>query len=368
MAYLTLNKEKLKYNYQKIDRFFEEHDIDWSVVAKVLCGNKKYLEQVIDLGVKQICDSRLSNLEMIKSIDPTIETIYIKPPAKANIARIVEFADISFNTEFETIKLLSLAAKEFNKTHKIVVMVELGELREGVMREQFVEFYSKVFTLPNIEVMGIGANLTCLYGVLPNQDKLIQLCLYKELVEAKFKRKISYVSGGTSVTIPLIKKGLLPSGINHFRVGETFYLGTDVYHNTVLESMHNDVFKLCAEIIELTEKPMIPTGEFGLNLTGETPVFDQKNAGINSYRAIVDIGLLDIEVKHLSPVDPTMEIVGASSDMTIIDLGSNLQQYKVGDTIEFKVDYMGLLRLMNSTYIEKMFEDEVNVFQLAYQN
>src|SRR5690606_19218789 len=101
-------------------------------------------------------------------------TIYIKPPAKANIARIVESADISFNTEFETIKLLSLAAKEINKTHKIVVIVELGELREGVMREQFVDFYSKVFTLPNIEVVGIGANLTCMYGVLPNQDKLIQ--------------------------------------------------------------------------------------------------------------------------------------------------------------------------------------------------
>src|SRR5690606_41195622 len=139
MAYLTLNKEKLKYNYQKLDRFFIEHDIDWSVVAKVLCGNKKYLEQVIDLGVKQICDSRLSNLEMIKSIDPAIETIYIKPPAKANIARIVEFADISFNTEFETIKLLSQAAGEQGKLHKIMVMIELGELREGVMRDQFVD-------------------------------------------------------------------------------------------------------------------------------------------------------------------------------------------------------------------------------------
>ncbi len=368
MAYLTLNKEKLKYNYQKLDKFFTEHNIFWSIVAKVLCGNKKYLEQVIDLGIRQICDSRLSNLEMIKSIDPSVETIYIKPPAKANIARIVESADISFNTEFETIKLLSLAAKEINKTHKIVVMVELGELREGVMREQFVDFYSKVFTLPNIEVVGIGANLTCMYGVLPNQDKLIQLCLYKELVEAKFKRKISYVSGGTSVTIPLIKEGLLPSGINHFRVGETFYLGTDVYHNTVLESMQSDVFKLCAEIIELTEKPMIPTGEFGLNLIGETPVFDQKNAGVSSYRAIVDVGLLDIEVNHLNPIDPTMEIAGASSDMIVMDLGSNSKQYKVGDTIEFRVDYMGLLRLMNSTYIEKMFEDEIKVFELAYQN
>jgi len=368
MAYITLNKKKLKDNYLELDKFFGDKNIEWAVVAKMLCGNEKYLQEVINLGIKQICDSRLTNLETIKSIDPDIETVYIKPPAKANIARIVEFADISFNTEFETIKLLSSAAQDMGKTHKIVVMIELGELREGVMRDQFIDFYSKIFELPNIEVIGIGANLTCMYGVLPNQDKLIQLCLYKELVEAKFNRKIPFVSGGTSVTIPLIQKDLLPAGVNHFRVGETLYFGTDVYHNTVFETMHNDVFKLCAEIIELTEKPMIPQGEFGVNLTGDTPVFDQKNIGLNSYRAIVDVGLLDIEVNHLEPIDTTMEIAGASSDMIVMDLGTNSKQYKVGDTIEFKMDYMGLLRLMNSNYIEKEFEGELKVVELEYQN
>jgi len=368
MAYITLNKKKLEHNYLELDKFFSEKEIKWAVVAKMLCGNEKYLKEVISLGVKQVCDSRLTNLETIKAIDPTIETIYIKPPAKANILRIVESADISFNTEFETIKLLSNAAKELGKLHKIVVMIELGELREGVMREHFVKFYSKIFELPNIEVIGIGANLTCMYGVLPNQDKLIQLCLYKEIIEAKFNRKIPFVSGGTSVTIPLIQNDLLPAGVNHFRVGETLYFGTDVFHNTVFETMHNDVFKLCAEIIELTEKPMVPHGEFGVNLTGEMPTFDQNNVGSTSNRAIVDVGLLDIETNHLEPIDPTMEIAGASSDMIVIDLGNNSKKYKVGDTIEFKMDYMGLLRLMNSNYIEKKFEEEVNVLELEYQN
>lgn len=368
MAFITLNKEKLRYNYEQLQQLFKRNNIEWSVVAKMLCGNEKYLKEVINLGVKQICDSRLPNLEMIKKINPDIETIYIKPPAKANVVRIVEAADISFNTEYETIKMLSLTAKELGKVHKIVVMIELGELREGVMGDQFIDFYSKIFKLPNIEVVGLGTNLTCMYGVLPNQDKLVQLCLYKQLVESKFNRKIPYVSGGTSVTIPLITKGILPKGINHFRVGETLYFGTDVYHNKVFDFMHNDVFKLCAEIIELTEKPMVPTGEFGVNLTGDTPTFDQSNLGNKSYRAIVDVGLLDIEVDHLDPIDKSMEIAGASSDMIVIDLGVNEQKLKVGDLIEFKVDYMGLLRLMNSNYVDKKFEEEIKVFQLAHQN
>src|SRR5690606_14953608 len=124
---------------EELDLFLKKRNISWYVVAKMRCGNGKYGQESSNRGIRQICDCRLSNVEMRKSIEPTIETIYIKPPAKANIDRIVEFADISFNTEFETIKLLSQAAGEQGKLHKIMVMIELGELREGVMRDQFVD-------------------------------------------------------------------------------------------------------------------------------------------------------------------------------------------------------------------------------------
>jgi ornithine racemase len=360
MAYITLNTTKLKENYNHLDKVFKQHNIEWSIVAKMLCGNKKYLEQLIlGLGIKQVCDSRIANLKIIKSISPEIETVFIKPPPKRSAARVVEFADVSFNTEFETIKILSQAAVQQNKLHKIVIMIELGELREGVMREQFMEFYSKVFELPNIQVAGIGTNLTCMYGVLPNHDKLIQLCLYKQLVEAKFNKQIPYISGGSSVTIPLIDKGLLPVGINHFRVGETLFLGTDVYNSQPYDHMHNDVFKLYAEIIELNEKPTIPNGELGQNLMGHVATFDESLSGTSSYRAIVDVGLLDVEEGHIKPVMPDMQIAGASSDMIVMDLGDNPRKLKVGDMVEFSLDYMGILRLMNSDYIDKRFEGDV---------
>jgi len=358
MAFITLNKRKLKDNFDYLNHLFSKHSIEWSVVAKVLCGNHKYLEALIELGIKQICDSRLDNLKAIKSISPDIGTVFIKPPAKRNVARIVEYADISFNTEYETIKLLSKAAVQRGKQHKIVIMIELGELREGVMREQFVDFYERVFRLPNIEVVGIGTNLTCMYGVLPNQDKLIQLCLYKQLVEAKFNKTIPYISGGASVTIPLIEKGLLPTGINHFRVGETLFLGTDVYNSRPFEHMHNDVFKLHAEIIELNEKPVIPNGELGQNLTGHVSSFDENLVGASSYRAIVDVGLLDVEDGHIRPIDPDIEIAGASSDMLVLDLGDNPRNLKVGDQVVFDLDYMGILRLMHSDYIDKRFDED----------
>src|SRR5690606_33012400 len=121
-------------------------------------------------------------------------------------------------------------------------MIAMGELREGVMREDVLSFYDQGFELKNIEEVGIGTNLSNLYGVLRNTDKLIQLTLYKQLIEAKFNRKIPYVSGGSSVTIPLIFQNQLPLGINHFRVGETLYQGTDVYNDTPSNLLEQDVF------------------------------------------------------------------------------------------------------------------------------
>lgn len=353
MAYVTLDIEKLKSNFEYLNTLFAKNGIEWSVVSKLLSGNKLFLTELLKFDIQQLCDSRVSNLKMVKSINPKIETIYIKPPAKRSIAAVVKYADISMNTEFETIKLLSEEAKRQNKMHKIIIMIELGELREGVMGDDLLEFYESVFKLTNIQVVGIGANLTCLYGVLPNHDKLIQLSLYEQLIEAKFDRHIKYVSGGSSVTIPLIFQNLLPKGINHFRVGETLFLGTDVYNNRPFKKMNSDIFKLYSEIIELTEKPMVPDGEMGYNVEGEEFEFDPLNIGEKTHRAIIDIGLLDVEVNHLELVDKNISVAGASSDMIVIDLGKNKKKYKVGDLIEFKLDYMGILRILNSKYIEK---------------
>ncbi len=354
MAFLEMDIKKLKHNFDFLDSLFKSNNIQWAVVSKVLCGNKLFLAELLNLSLKQVCDSRLTNLKNIKSLNDKIETIYIKPPAKREITNIVKYADISVNTEISTIKSLSRAAKKLNKVHKIFIMIEMGELREGVLRDEFIKFYERVFNLENIEIVGIGTNFSCLYGVLPNADKLIQLSLYEQLIEAKFDRTIPFVSGGSSVVIPLLLSKILPKGINHFRVGETLFLGTDIYHNKLVDGMEYNIFKLYAEIIELTEKPSIPSGELGTNVEGKNFEFDTNEIGEESYRAIINLGLLDVDEKHIWSSDKNIEFVGASSDMIVIDLKNNPNNYKVGDLLEFNMDYMGILRLMNSKYIEKV--------------
>lgn len=358
MAHITLNTKKLKDNYNFLNNLFDKRNIEWSVVTKLLCGNTAYLRAVMNLGITQVCDSRIANLRTIKTNYPHIETVFIKPPAERNVRKIVEYADVSFNTSLRTIYALSDAARALEKVHKIVIMIELGELREGVIEDNIIPFYESVFNLPNIEVVGLGTNLTCMYGVLPSYEKLKQLEHYKQLIEERFNKKIPFLTGGASVTIPLIDKNELPVGINHFRVGETLFFGTDVYNNCALPGMHQNLFKLYGEIIELYKKPNIPDGDLGYNLEGEKKEFPDSGTVEDTHRAIVDIGLLDIDINHITPVDEHIRIAGASSDMTVLDLGDNTDNYKTGDKIAFNIDYMGALRLMNSKYVDKRIEGD----------
>jgi ornithine racemase len=356
MAYLNLFRDQLLHNYHFLDELFKSNDIKWGITTKLLCGTKSYLEEVIDLGIKEVHDSRISNLQRIKEIDPATMTVYIKPPPKDTIPDIVRYADASLNTELSTLHALSDEAVKQEKVHKVIIMIEMGDLREGVMREELIDFYGKIFKLPGIEVIGLGTNLNCLHGVLPDGDKLIQLVLYKQIIDLQFNKSIPLVSAGTTVTIPLLLSNQLPAGINHFRVGEALFFGKNLFTGDTIEGMSDSVLELNAHIIEISEKPLVPSGELGVNPQGKVSKVDVSDYGKTAYRAILDIGYLDVQPDYLVPADPSIEISDASSDMMILNVGDNPNDYKVGDLVRFKLEYMGALSLMSSDYIEKKVE------------
>lgn len=357
MAYVKLYRSELEHNYHFLNDLFKKNDIKWGITTKLFCGNSDFLNEVINLGIGEVHDSRISNLRVIKKIDPDTVTIYIKPPPKDAVPDVVKYADISLNTELSTLHELSDEASRQDTTHKVIIMIEMGDLREGVMREDLIEFYEKVFRLPAIEVVGLGTNLNCLHGVMPDGDKLIQLALYKQIIELRFQKSIPLVSGGTTVTIPLLLRNQLPTGVNHFRVGEALFFGKNLFTDGVIEGMSDQVLELYTQIIEISEKPKVPMGELGVNPQGKTTQVAEDDYGKTAYRAIIDIGVLDIQPDYLMPVDDNITITDASSDMLVLDVGTNPKEYKVGDMIRFKLKYMGALGLMSSDYIDKKVAD-----------
>ncbi len=361
MAELIIHSSKIKENIKYLSNYFKEKNIRWSLVTKVFSGDKGFLREILTEDVieniSSIGDSRLTSLKNLREVNPYMKTIYIKPPSKMYADEVVKYADISLNSSLSTIKSLNQAAQKIDKIHQIIIMIELGELREGINRESLMNFYEKVFQLSNIEVIGIGSNLGCMYGVEPTYDKLLQLSLYKELICTKFNKNLDLISGGTSITLPLVEKEMIPTDINHFRIGEAAFFGKSPLDNKPFKELQTDVFEFKANVIELEYKKNVPDGIIGDANIGHTVKFDSKNPSIKSYKAIVDFGLLDVDYHDIDFMDDNLNFVGITSDMLVIDIGKNKdKKYSVGETIGFNPNYMAVARLLNSKFIDKKYQ------------
>lgn len=364
MAELIINASKIKENIQILSDFFNEKNVEWSLITKVFSGDKEFLNNILtkDLiqKINSVGDSRLTSLKNLKAVNPNMKTIYIKPPAATYADEIIKYADITLNSSYSTIRALNDAAAKKNKKHQIIIMIELGELREGVKRDDIIDFYEKVFRLTHIEVIGIGSNLGCMYGIEPNYDKLLQLCLYKELISAKFNKDLPLVSGGTSITLPMLKDNSIPKDINHFRIGEAAFFGITPLNNENFIDLHTDTFEFTANIIELEEKKIVPDGVISDANIGKTADYEDSDYNDESYKAILDFGLLDVDHKDIETKDEKLTFVGITSDMLVIDIGNNRTEdgkikYKVGEKLSFKPNYMAVARLLNSKFIDKKF-------------
>ena len=362
MNSLTIDLEALRHNIKTIDEWVSAHDASWTLVTKSLCGHKATLEALQAIGIRSMADSRLGNLEEIANLEHPIESWYLRLPHMPKIADIVRLTDVSLNSEIETIKALSDEAVRQDRHHGVVIMIELGDLREGVLPGTLADFYTKVFELPNIEVIGIGSNLGCLSGTMPNVDLFAQLGLYREWLELKFDRKIPFISAGTSIALPLLRDGILPKAVNHFRIGESAFLGTDLINGDNLLGLRDDAFTLDVEVVEVKEKSMVPMGETNDMTPFEALEQEGPDPGERAYRAICTIGQVDTEIAGLTPLHPDYRIVGASSDLTVVNVGTDADEVQVGGTIKFRPSYGALVRLMLDKYIDKIVTPNVERF------
>ena len=358
MAHLKIHIDRIIENIEILNDFMKKYHKEWSLVVKVLGNDKNVLSPILKHPVirelHSIAVTHPETLKLIKQLDSEIKTMYIKPPALRNADKIVRFADYSFNTSIATIKALNDAAAKLNIEHNIIIMMEMGELREGIKREGLIPFYKSVFNLPNINVIGIGTNLGCMMGIKPTYDKLIQLVLYGQLLEAKFKQNITLISGASSITLPLLEKDKVPSGINHFRIGEAAFLGTTPLNNKPILNLNTGTFTFEAYIVELYRRDSIPDGEITNAAIGKNIFTESESPSLEpSFKAVLDFGILDVDADNLIPEDKSVSFFGNSSDLSVYDLGTNPNGYKTGDVIRFELKYMAVAKLMYSQFVEK---------------
>ena len=348
MSQVTFNLEALAQNLAAIDARMRQFGLSWTVVTKSLSGNQRVLAALRDLGVRSMADSRLNNLDTIRKSCPENETWYIRPTSLDAASSVVALADVCLISEIDTAHALDRAAAKLGKKQRIFPMFELGDLREGLQPGEILDFFDATTQLKNLKIVGIGGQLGCIAGVAPRQDHVNQLRLYQKLLEDRYNTKLPWLSVGSSIFLPLLDD--VPTSANHFRIGESLFLGTDLINGGTLPWLRDDVVTFSAEIVELKEKSRVPLG-----LTVDAAPFEDEQGQFagqkrpSSQRALLSVGHLDANVHGLNPLQEGVDIAGASSDITVVELPAD-HHYKLGDKLHFRPDYGAFARLMAAPY------------------
>lgn len=348
---LLIDLDKLSHNAKTLRKLCLDHNIEPMVVTKVHCAHPGITKAMIDAGYTMLADSRIENLIELKAMAPNLKRVLLRLPMMSEIDKVTEYANLSLNSEPTSLEALSISSKKKGVTHEVILMVDLGDLREGVLPENLESLVEYTLSLDNLSLVGLGVNLTCYGGVIPDDDNLGQLIALAKNIETRFNMTFKYISGGNSSSLYKLINNTMPENINNLRLGEAIVLGRETAYGEPIENTHNDAFRLETQIIELKEKNSLPIGKIGMDAFGNTPVFVDRGL---MKRAIVAIGRQDVRVEGLTPVDPGVEIIGASSDHLILDVTHSEQDYEVGGVISFNVDYGALLTLMTSKYVEKL--------------
>ncbi len=263
-------------------------------------------------------------------------------------------ADVSFNSELDVIDRLSVSAGLQQRRHAVVLMVELGDLREGIMPRDLLDTVRQVLGMPGVVLCGLGANLACQSGVVPDATNMAELSDLVEVTERTFDVPLRIVSGGNSATLEWALDPCTETArINQLRLGEAILLGREPLHRCEIEGLHTDAFTLVAEVIESKTKPSQPWGELGQTAFGQT--IDRPRVSRDANRVIVSVGRQDIEPSDLSAPSGT-SIIGASSDHLVLDTGTTAPA--VGTELRFGVGYSSLLRSMTSPFVGRLLISE----------
>ena len=275
----------------------------------------------------------------------------------SEVEDVIRITDMSLNSELEVIKALNEEARRQGKLHKIILMAEMGDLREGYWdREELLNVAEYIENkLINIQLVGIGTNVGCYGSILPTVDKLEELVELAEKVEERLGRQLEYIAGGATSSLMRIWDGNIPERVNLLRIGEGILLARDldVFYGYDMSQMYQDVFRLKAEVIEVKDKPTYPIGTIAVDAFGHTPEYVDR--GIRR-RALLAVGKVDYgNPEDLIPMEKGIEILGASSDHTIVDVQDAERDFKVGDIMTFDICYATIVYLTNCRNVHIAF-------------
>lgn len=356
---VTVDLKKLRNNIDQLKARCGEQGVNIVGVIKGCTGIPKCTKVYEEAGCQYIASSRLEQIK--DAIDYGVKGPFmlIRVPMLSEVDDAVRFTEISLNSELEVIKALNAAAAKQNKIHKIIIMVDLGDLREGFWDWDEVSEVALMVEndLDNLELAGVGTNLGCYGSITPTVEKMNDLIECAEMIEKKIGRKLEIISGGASTSLARIFEHDMPERINQLRLGEAIVNAKDSrdLFGYDMSFMFQDAFVLEAEVIEVKDKPSHPIGEISFDAFGMKQEYTDR--GIRR-RALLGLGKVDYAFPDMIyPMEEGIEVLGASSDHTIIDIEDAKRDIRVGDIMKFTLCYATIVYATNSPNVKIFFKE-----------
>lgn len=347
---IEIDLGKIAHNAKTLNKLYGSKGISITGVTKVVCGDPKIADVLVKSGISILADSRIDNIRKMRKAGIQAQFLLQRTPIPSQTELVVRYTDVSLNTELSVIKGLSRSAVKQGITHKIILMVELGDLREGLLPSDLENTVKEIIVLKGIEFVGVGTNLACFGGIEPDEEKMEYLSTIVKNIEEKFGLTLEFVSGGNSANYNWFISTKDIGKINNLRLGESIFLGCETLYRKHIPNLFTDAFTLITEVIESKIKPSVPYGNVHQDAFGNTPKFQDRG---QIRRAILGVGLQDVLVSGLTPM-LDIDILGASSDHIIVD--AKQIELNVGNGVSFNLNYGALLSSMTSPYVIKKYK------------
>lgn len=348
--YISIDLDKIEHNARTIASLCQAHGIVVTGVTKGVGGHPEVAKAMVRGGISSIGESQLENIHRLTAAGVHASYMLLRLPSLSEVEAVVESVDVSLHSELTVLESLSRAARRRGRVHDVLVMVDLGDLREGVWPRDLVPFLRDALRLPGIRMRGLGANLACFAGVMPDENNMNRLVELAQEIEQTCGHALAWISGANSSGLNLIASGRMPRRVNHARIGEAILLGRETTHRQPWPETFQDAFILHAEVVEIKTKPSRPIGERGENAFGRLTAF--ANHGERA-RALLNVGREEVAIEGITPCDARLKILGASSSYLVMDVTDAAGEVRVGDELTFALNYGALVTAMTSEYVEK---------------
>ena len=348
---IEVDCERIRRNTEGIVEMCAAHGIEVVGVTKACCGQPEVAQAMLAGGVDKLGDSRLDNVERLRRAGIDEDIMLLRLPRPSEVDAVVRLTQVSLNSEAETVRALSRAALARGVTHQVILMVETGDRREGVMPERALGAAQAMLGLPHIDLVGVGTNLACIGGVLPSRENVQLLVDVAESIEHALGIRFPVISGGHTSNLDLLMRDEMPPRVNQLRVGEALLLGVNSTTRNPLPFLYQDAFIVVAEVIEVKTKPSLPDGQIAVDAFGRTPHWE--DLGLRR-RAILALGEQDMRIEGLHPRRSDVSIVGASSDHMVVDVTEADPPVRLGDELAFDPLYAAAATAMVGIGMKKV--------------